>query len=170
MLRYDEYLTELWDKPAPLKWYRTPPDGIEASFKIGEDGYFVAFENHGDRFASGESIYNLVFGMEDDTVARKWGGGTNPYARNSYGILGTGKQFDVFSSVIAAIKEFISRTRPYQIFFSADEPSRKRLYTAFVKQVSSKISGYKGYETHDIDLKYHFGIDRDESCYVIEKT
>ena len=162
MKRYADFLTELFDTPSPYQWYLTPESGQEARFTLEDMEYFVSFEYYE------KGVYNLVFGVEEETVARKFGGGRDPYAVNNFGILGTGKSYDVFSTVIAVLKDFLVKRHPQVVFFSAEEPSRRKLYDRLIALVSSKISGYKGRKEMDRKTRQHLGIEH-EALYVIER-
>ena len=61
--------------------------------------------------------------------------------RIKVGILGTGNQIKVFSTVLNAINKFVNNKKPKIIRFSAAEKSRKKLYERLIKVIGSKL-GY----------------------------
>jgi hypothetical protein len=63
-------------------------------------------------------------------------------ARYGTDILGTGNAFRTFATVSAIMKDFLKAINPNVFYFSAEEPSRVRLYDRFAKQIK-KITGYK---------------------------
>ena len=58
---------------------------------------------------------------------------------NTHGVLGTGNQGKVFSTALAALKEFAKSVNPEYIFFSAEEPSRIKLYRRMSKTLAGQI-------------------------------
>ena len=50
-----------------------------------------------------------------------------------------GKSLKVFSGVASAFKKFISAKKPEEFFFTAEEPSRIRLYNRISKMISQKF-------------------------------
>lgn len=58
-----------------------------------------------------------------------------------YTITGQGEAIQIFSTVLAALAEYLKTSSPKYIVFSAEEPSRKRLYN----RLSKKLEQTHGY-------------------------
>lgn len=61
----------------------------------------------------------------------------------TYKIQDTGNARRVFATVIEIAKKEIKRRKPNYIFFTADEPSRIRLYDAFIKRLDKELPSYE---------------------------
>lgn len=59
------------------------------------------------------------------------------------GITGTGDSRKVFATVIEIIKKYVADNKPKHIYFTAGEPSRRRLYAALVKRVDRALPNYE---------------------------
>lgn len=133
-------LNEVFNKVLPYKWTQRSNDFHKASFTAPNGKqylvalkYFEPFKNYnGEDY---EGYWNLNFRIEDDRLMR---------LDKEFDILGTGDQFVVFATVIAVLKDFVSRVRPTRIEFSASEPSRIKLYNRFIALVGRSLIGYKG--------------------------
>jgi hypothetical protein len=79
-------------------------------------------------FEVGEDSWNIEF------IAHDHDSGTD--------IIGSGQAFRVFATVSTILKEFIKSKNPSMFHFTAQEPSRIKLYDRFAKQIK-KIAGYK---------------------------
>lgn len=165
MKRFTEFITELFNSPASLRWVDGGGGSIEAIFGSNDLDYFVSFSPVDERNAA----YMLTFGIDDESIRRKFGAGRDPFAINAFGIVGVGNQFGVFSTVITAIRQFISKHKPNRIYFSAREPSRKKLYAHFVKLAGSSISGYTSRVLPSDDAYVYSLLGPGEQGYVIEK-
>ena len=127
-------LAELFDsKTEKLKWQKGQ-DRWNTNFDI--DGLpfsmFIALDELPD--GSGKKGWEVAFGIDsfklkrvkkksaaiDKLKGKRW--------TDTHGILGTGNQGQVFSTVIAGLKEFVKSVKPEYISFSADESSRMKLY------------------------------------------
>jgi hypothetical protein len=108
-------------------WFRTDNDLL----------YLVSIPNVGNGV-------NLSFGLYDETEKEP-----------VHSIQGTGDARRVFATVIAIVKEEVNRTKPRKIYFTAYEPSRIRLYDAFIKRLDRELPEYK---ISDIDPAVYPGV------------
>ena len=112
-MRANEFLSELLDRPLPIKWDEEP-GYVRAYFDVnGKEGmvkfYYEAF------------VWTIDFFID-----------------GRHDITGQGDELVIFSTVSKAILEFISKHNPNLIAFSAKEPSRAKLY----KRMSQRLTGY----------------------------
>ena len=112
-MRINEFLSELLDRPLPIKW-EEEPGYVRAYFDVnGKEGmvkfYYEAFVWTIDFF---------IDGRHDTT--------------------GQGDELAILSTVSKAILEFISKHNPNLIAFSARGPSRVKLY----KRMIPRLTGY----------------------------
>jgi hypothetical protein len=78
------------------------------------------------------SIWQIVFGLEI-------GGDEDSYRED---IFNTGGQhIKVFASVIDIVRDFVKRKQPDILFFTAEEPSRVKLYNRLAKQLAKMMGG-----------------------------
>ena len=61
-----------------------------------------------------------------------------------FGVTGSGDARKVFATVIEIVKKFVDERHPVDITFSAKEPSRVRLYNAFMKRLDRELPDYEG--------------------------
>ena len=59
-------------------------------------------------------------------------------------VTGTGDARKVFATVIDIVKKYVDEHHPVEISFSAKEPSRIRLYDAFLKRLDRELPDYEG--------------------------
>jgi hypothetical protein len=62
-------------------------------------------------------------------------------------ITGTGDARRIFSTVIDIVKKYAAENKPKTIAFTADEPSRRRLYDRFMPRVSREMPEYQASST-----------------------
>ena len=116
-------LTEVFDKPAPIKWGKKGKS-ITGDFTVGEEDYVIYFSPtlaYGD-----EWVIEFV-----QKVAGK--------KRGKLGLTGTGKEFQVFSTVINGVKDWVKKKKPGVIEFEGSGESRKKLYTRLIKTLIKSI-------------------------------
>ena len=120
-------LLELFTQPVPYIWKNvgnSKYEAYQADFRVDGIKYqaeFVQSRGIGLRFACGFHAFD-----EDDEP--------------TIDIIGNGKQFPVFATVVTIIKEFIAQHQPDLIMFTADEPSRRKLYRRLLSTIS--VPGY----------------------------
>lgn len=111
---------------------RQARNGMDASFKIGEETF----------------IYSFTFMGEDEINEVK---GTFSHVeffnkKRGYGITGTGNVSKVFATVFQLLKESIDDFKPDVIYFDKSKEGRSRgsLYKRFVNKAENLLPGYKG--------------------------
>lgn len=133
-----EKLNELFDKPYALK-----KDGASDYHFLTKSGdeYAVIFVQ--DTFLdvqTRKTIHGIMieFGKRD---GNEW----------DLGVTKSGDQISVFSTVIAAIKEYVKTTDQQYFMFtgSLEEGSRISLYDTFAKMVNKLVPGWKLVKTYD---------------------
>lgn len=105
-------------------------DGFVATFTVATKKYkfsavrkdYDSSENSVIRPESWEVLFKLISGPA-----------------HQYGITGTGDELKVFSVVIKLIKRVISDNNVTQIYFSVDEPSRKKLYKRMITRFTNEV-------------------------------
>jgi hypothetical protein len=115
-------INELLDAPVEWEWDNTGPSRALAHFQVGKYPY---------RWSA----------TLDDTELKSWiilfrVDGTQVKS-HEYAILGTGNAATVFSTVIDILRDFLNQYKGMvdRLVFSADEPSRKKLYYHLIKRV-----------------------------------
>lgn len=119
-------LQELFDKSAEIKNIKKDKYLWIADFTVNDKTYEFSAAFHAD-----EEDWGIEFYFED-TKENKI----------KSGITGTGDELLIFSTVLKIIDKFIKEKNYPNISFSAEEPSRKKLYDRMIKILSSKY-GYK---------------------------
>ena len=85
--------------------------------------------------------YNFYDFPKHDLTAIEFSRAVGPWGDN-FGIDNAGDQYTVFATLVKTIEEYLSDHKPKFISFGAKEPSRAKLYQAFVNRFASKF-GYK---------------------------
>jgi hypothetical protein len=111
-------LTELFDRSAQYTFVRD----WQAEFAIADRRYVVDFLPSDD-----------AKGAIDLSFAMKGTNGSDHHFRTH-----TGNEIAVFSTVIACVREYLSKNSPTSIAFGAEksEPSRVKLYDRLVRHMS----------------------------------
>ena len=78
-----------------------------------------------------------------------------------YDITGTGRAFEVFSTVMGALYALHKHDPAPAITFTAAEPSRKRLYDRFVKRMASVVGDYRAITKDTRQARTYMVLDRD---------
>lgn len=110
------------------RWRQTYSDSHEfiAEFKIKDKDYiFHAYQNE-------PGLWAIEFLLDEPRSGEK--------RNNKFGILNTGDSVKVFSTVVDIMREFMFKYSYHikQLIFSADEPSRKKLYKSMIKRLLPK--------------------------------
>lgn len=142
------YLTELGDRPYPYRWVTQSLDYQVARFDTPNHREYRMSFDHLEQQSTGDDptwpmtevrvpVWNVVFTREwRSTDARRPG----TTAFDSYGIVPTkGEGLAILVTVSAILTEWIQRTRPSVVLFSAKEPSRISLYAAATKRLASRV-------------------------------
>ena len=87
----------------------------------------------------GAEMWTLAFSLVTQKI--------HPSLRVAYpvwrsGITKTGHAFTVFATILAIMKDFVSARHPKEIQFTADEPSRQKLYSRLGRMARSLDPAY----------------------------
>lgn len=121
-------LDELLNQPAEWEWKRQDPREWVAKFTIDDVNYFVYLD-----------------GRDDDDVSITFTG------NGSEQITGTGNSFTVFATVKDIISSFLKSRDPESLSFSAEEPSRAKLYSKLAKMIAKDFGGVA--RSYDADVQ-----------------
>lgn len=127
-MRATEFIAELFEPKAPTwKWVFRGSEEATADFKVGDVPYrFYAYSN-------GENDWEVEFKIN-----------SNEYDQNGkikfgtkFGLAGTGNSAEVMSTVVDIMREFLEmyRGKIDTIGFTAEEPSRQKLYMRMMKRL-----------------------------------
>lgn len=114
-------ICELFSKPLEWSWTSRSDTLWTARFEVDGIDYQVYFTY--DNESQDYPTWEVEFAALDDRI------------NNPYGVSGTGHASTVFATVLDIIKDFKSTHKEF-ITFTADEPSRKKLYTSLVKKLA----------------------------------
>lgn len=133
MLTYTQFLAEVLTTPLPFQWMTRTSEMWVAMFTTpSRQQYLVRFYHFPD---DGVDKWHLVFIATDYELQRKG---------KQFDILGTGDAFAVFATVLTITKAFLQTARPLSVEFSAEEPSRIKLYDRFISFIRGRIPNYQG--------------------------
>jgi hypothetical protein len=96
---------------------------MRIDFVVANEPYEFTIE---DRFKKHPGIFEAVFYHAD--------------SRDDIGIIGTGNAFQVFSTVAQLLQYAIKEMRIKAIYFTAEEPSRVKLYRSLCKYFAAKLN------------------------------
>lgn len=133
---HEALLTELLSSPLPYRWSAREQNIWLANFTTpGGQSYQVRFRRYDDPDDGMDpTVWHLVFSNTDPAVHSQW---------KQFDILGTGDSIAVFATVLAVLRDFAQRVRPEHMKFTAEEPSRIKLYDRFVRMVQQgAVPGY----------------------------
>lgn len=137
MRAFIDIITEAFDKTLPIHWHDRSEEGVglyHAEFQIDDGKYVVQFIN---------KEYNP--GVWDLTFVRN----------GELALSGTGKAVLVISTVMQAVREFITAKDPKHIHFSGNnaEGSRNRLYPKLLQIMQAEFPEYVSERTKQVGLK-----------------
>ena len=136
-------IDELFNREYPITW-----DRDNATFKTadGRPG-IVTFAPTYDEY----SLVDVEFSIQDE-----------------FGVTGGGDAAAIFATVHSAIKDYISTHKPDFITFSADEPSRKKLYSRMV----TRMPGYQSIQSdpYDIPVQLPMNFDNEDSFMLVKSS
>lgn len=134
-------LNELFDQPARWRWDMEPDPvwGSSASFVLGDAEYTVMLAPDRDMGPAG-IVYYLQFSMTGHADPEVWARITAADGAGAMGVTGTskGEQSRIFATVIDIMRTF---DRKYPVAgwkFTAEEPNRRRLYSAMLRRFASR--------------------------------
>ena len=142
MKTYQEFLTELFDKPLPYKEYHGDE---EASYDfVTPKGQGITVEIVPDQFGSYEFSFENNQSMPEKEAMK-----TNT---------GQGEEIKIFSTVLDILYKFIRIELPDHFYTQAvlSEPSRVKLYRRLFSQFTKKYPDYKVTETTKAPAKRGF--------------
>ena len=129
-------LTEILNKPAKWKWFKTNWREWIALFIIEDNKYvFKAETDDMER-------YQITFEIR--------GTGGKPHD-----ISKTGSEFKVFATVAEILNEYLKKVKPSVFWFTAKEPSRAKLYDRFAKLIVRKHPKYKAVSNVKSNQKFY---------------
>lgn len=137
-------INELFNKEYPITWNRD-----RAHFKTsnGRPGV-VAFD--ADEPAAGDySLVDVEFSVQDE-----------------FGVTGQGDASAIFATVYSAIKDYIASRQPDFITFSADEPSRRKLYSRMV----GRLPGYSQIQVDPHSIPVQLPMNFDDDSFILVKS
>lgn len=114
------FITEVLSRPVPWKWIHKDEDSFMADFRIGHHEYLVS----GNRRRNSWIVEFAFIGKDGDG---------NGISRTD--ITGTRNEIPVFATVLDILKRFKESYYPEIIKFSAEEPSRQKLYTRIISKL-----------------------------------
>jgi hypothetical protein len=127
-MRATEFITELFEPKAPTwKWVFRGSEEATADFKVGEVPYrFYAYSNSENDW---EVEFKINSNEYDQHGKIKFG--------TKFGLAGTGNSAEVMSTVVDIMREFLEmyRGKIDTIGFTAEEPSRQKLYMRMMKRL-----------------------------------
>jgi hypothetical protein len=117
-------ISEIFEQPIDWHWGMQLADYADAHFQIDDIEYTVYFSQNA---LNQEDKFYIEF------VA------TDSEGNGEYGVTGRGNSIAVFATVIAIIHAFKEMHPDAPIVFTAEEPSRQKLYTRIVKRLSTRF-------------------------------
>ena len=117
-MKFKQYINELFDTKVPIKIDWQELSDLRYSFIIDDLKYTFDANNE-------KGTWEVVF-----TLRVK--------GANSTSITGTGNAPQVFAAVNKCLSIFLKKFKPYQFWFTAKEPSRKKLYKMMSKHITRK--------------------------------
>ena len=136
-------INELFNREYPITW-----DRDRAMFKTadGRPG-IVTFTPTYDEY----SLVDVEFSVQDE-----------------FGVTGGGDAAAIFATVYSAIKDYIASRKPDFITFSAEEPSRQKLYSRMI----TRIPGYQSIQSdpYDISVQLPMNFDNEDSFMLVKSS
>jgi hypothetical protein len=137
-------INELFNREYPITW-----DRDRAMFKT-DDGRPGIVKFDADTPAAGDySLVDVEFSIQDE-----------------FGVTGGGDAAAIFATVHSAIKDYIASRKPDFITFSAEEPSRQKLYSRMV----TRMPGYQGVQTDPWAIPVQLPEGFDEDTFMLVKS
>jgi len=126
MKTYQQLISELFDKPLKYK-YTGNEDEAEYEFKTSSGNWYVV-----NFVPRKDGRIEIMFADDDDSTE----------------ITNAGSPIEVFSTVIAIIKDYIDAEEPESMVIEslAKEKSRVKLYRRLIKEFTKKYPMYKATE------------------------
>ena len=142
------YLTELFTRATQWEYTENKPKRVRASFIIDEAMYRVYMGVIGETNELMRTTSDPIFtlGGPVESFPEIWditfsisplGSKGDGYGEED-GIMGSGNAIAVFSTVIDIVQETVNLHNIQNLLFTADEPSRAKLYDRMSKQFTTK--------------------------------
>ena len=114
-------INELFRSPSDWEWFNTGPYRAVADFEVGDVPYIFSAELLNPK----AKAWHISFKAKGDEFS------------NEYGVLGTGNASHVFSTVLDIMRDFLKvyKGNVNTLKFSADEPSRVKLYSRMIDRL-----------------------------------
>ena len=113
--------------------------------------------------------YNFYNFPKHDLTAIEFSRAVGPWGDN-FSIDNAGDQYTVSATLIKTIEEYLSKHKSKFLMFGAKEPSRAKLYQAFVNRFASKF-GYKQIDPDSIPKPVSSLIlSRGDTPFLLQKT
>ena len=113
-MRLQSYLNELFDTNVDITMIEDNPKSKIYSFIIKHQEFRFLARKEGD--------WEIIFGTEDGKT----------------GMTGKGDAVQIFAAVSKCLDMFIKKFTPVEFYFTAKEPSRKKLYKRITKIIVKK--------------------------------
>ena len=133
-------LTEILNKPAEWKWFKTSTNKWIALFIIDDNKY--VFQAQTKSMSGMKKRWHITFEIR--------GTGGKPHD-----ISKTGNEFKVFATVAEILNEYLKKVEPSVFWFTAKEPSRAKLYDRFAKLIVRKHPKYKAVNSVSNNQKFY---------------
>jgi len=127
MKSFNQYITEVLDRPLKWKEFTKRPTERQAEFGVGDFGYVI-------RVLIPKNAPNQMktIGVEFTLGSE---GGVSKGQGQKHDILKTGNAGAVFATVIDYIKHVVKDEKAERILFSGKERSRRSLYNAMLRRM-----------------------------------
>jgi hypothetical protein len=136
MITFSQYLTELFDAPLSWEWDRYGSGCMFVALFKTPGGIDMKVVFNESKLEDG--VYDFAFVVNHQSLKDKGIPVTKGFTIN-----GTGDEFQVFGTVMDVARKFITAKHPLALSFTAQEPSRKKLYSRFLKLAAKELPGYE---------------------------
>ena len=126
-------LNETFDTVTSYKWTKRSPSQCMAELTVGKNTFVVWF-------TKSKMAWHMAFRPKKKGLSVISPFVSDDKLSNEYfGVTGSGMAFQVLSSIMRVMVDFLQKYRPHILAFSAKEPSRDKLYQALVTKHQSTI-------------------------------
>lgn len=124
-IHQENEINEIFNNPIPVRWVTTTSNNWKGQFLISNEK-----ENKKYIINIIKLEKNMPWEITFDLIKDK---------SKTQEITGTGDSFQVFSTVLNAIKQWMNATKPNAFLMTAREPSRQSLYRRMLQMLPRKI-------------------------------
>ena len=114
-------ISETFDKPFPYKWTKKTEDYWSAEFHLVT------------KLGNSKVVLNIMM-TDSENWDISFSTEAGPYSYGSFSIINSGRAYEIFATIMEAVKEWIQHMDPYMFTFSASEPSRIKLYSRLISK------------------------------------